>query len=287
MKRKLLGILSILLAVALLGSCAGHGFKLLLGGMNTVSSGTAFREPEYVDYSVCRMYYASFSPVERQAYRSVYNGFVSHDQKILLPKLTEDALSRVLDAVRLENPQILCTGTEYDYYVTGSSLVLMPIYTADAAAAERMAKALIARGKEIVAAAPADDPEATELYLHDVICALSDYGDGAFDTTAWGALMSGHAVCAGYTAAAKLLFDIAGLPSAVVSGTAKEGNAEIPHAWNAVSLNGSWLYLDVTWDDPAGEARRLDYFNLSEKELSRTHFGYNVPAVIPRLAVND
>ena len=233
-----------------------------------------------MDYPVCRMYYASFSPVERRAYRAVYNGLVSHDQKILLPKLTEDALSAVLDAVRLENPQILCIGTEYDYYVTGSSTVLMPEYTVDAAGAAQMAEALIARGKEIVAAAPAGDPEATELYLHDVICALSDYGDGAFDATAWGALMSGHAVCAGYTAAAKLLFDIAGLPSAVVSGTAKEGNSEIPHAWNAVSLDGRWLYLDVTWDDPVGGAERHDYFNVSDRELSRTHFGYSLPGVI-------
>ena len=289
MKRKFLGILSIVLALALLGSCAGQGIRLLLRGLGggPVVAGAAFKEPDYVDYTVCRMYYASFSATQRQAYRTVYNGLIAHDEKILLPKLTETALSEVLEAVRLENPQILCTGTEPSYYVTQTGVTLLPVYTMSAAQAQAYAKALIARGKEIVAAAPEGDARAMELYLHDVICMSSDYGDGENAATAYGALIRGCAVCAGYTAAAKLLFDIAGLPSAVVSGIAKEGDTEIPHAWNAVALNGEWLYLDVTWDDPIGGAERYDYFNLSEKELSRTHFGYNMPAGIPRLAVNE
>lgn len=282
MKRKILGILSILLVAALLGSCAGRGLRLLLGGFGAFSPpvGAPFREPEYVDYSVCRMYYASFSPAERQAYRAIYNGLNAHEDKIMLPKLSENALSGVLDAVRLENPQILCVGTEYTYYYTDTALALIPVYTLNAAQAEQMSKALIARGREIVAAAPAGNAEATELYLHDAICALSDYGEGKFASTAYGALMTGSAGCAGYTAAAKLLFDLAGLPSAVVSGTAMEGDSEIPHAWNAVSLNGRWVYVDITWDDPLGGAERYDFFNLSEKELSKTHFGYVLPGVI-------
>lgn len=282
MKRKFLGILSVLLAVALLGSCAGQGIRLLFGGFKGVSpaAGAAFREPAYVDYTVCRMYYASFTPAQRQAYRTVYNGLTAHEEKILLPKLTETALSEVLEAVRLENPQILCTGTEYSYYESAAGVMLLPDYTLSAAQADEMAKKLIARGKEIVAAAPQGDPGAMELYLHDAICAFSDYGDGALASTAYGALITGNAVCAGYTAAAKLLFDLAGLPSAVVSGTAREGELEIPHAWNAISLNGEWVYLDVTWDDPAGGAERYDYFNLTERELSRTHFAYSLPGII-------
>jgi hypothetical protein len=284
MKRKFLGILSIVLALVLLGSCAGQGIRLLLGGLGGFSpaSGAAFREPAYVDYNVCRMYYASFPPVLRQAYRTVYNGFVNHDEKILLPKLTETALSQVLEAVRLENPQILCAGTEYSYCQTGAGTVLFPVYTVSAAGAEAMARALIEKGRQIVSAAPEGDAEARELYLHDAICALSDYGDGAYAQTAYGALISGTAVCAGYTAAAKLLFDLAGQPSAVVSGTAKEGEHQIPHAWNAVALYGEWVYLDVTWDDPVGGGERHDYFNLTERELAETHFGFVLPGNIKK-----
>lgn len=89
-------------------------------------------------------------------------------------------------------------------------------------------------------------------------------------------------MCAGYTAAAKLLFDLAGQPSAVVSGTAKEGETQIPHAWNAVALYGEWVYLDVTWDDPVGGDERHDYFNLTERELAETHFGFVLPGNIKK-----
>ena len=279
MKRKLLGILALLFALALLGSCAGHGLRLLLGNAGAAApAAVTFREPDYVDYTVYRFYYASLTPAQRQAYCLVYNGMLAHSEKILLPNLTETALSEVLDAVRLENPQILCVGTEYTYYRQGAALYLIPTYTMTGAQSEAMARAVVQRGKEIVAAAGDLDAYEMELYLHDAVCALSVYEDGANAANAYGALISGKAVCAGYTAAAKLLFDLAGLPNAVISGMTKDGGEEAPHAWNAVAPDGEWYYTDVTWDDPIGGTGKCrDYFNVGEEELSRTHYGYVLP----------
>ena len=43
------------------------------------------------------------------------------------------------------------------------------------------------------------------------------------------------------------------------------------HVWNAVYLNGTWLHLDVTWDDPTtntGEDMLLhDYFLIDDSSL--------------------
>lgn len=64
--------------------------------------------------------------------------------------------------------------------------------------------------------------------------------------TAYGALINGKCVCAGYAGAFKLLADAAGLDSIVVTGILEGG---LNHAWNKVSIDGEWQILDVTNND--------------------------------------
>lgn len=64
--------------------------------------------------------------------------------------------------------------------------------------------------------------------------------------TAYGALINGKCVCAGYASAFKLLAEEAGLDSLVVTGML-EGN--INHAWNKVKIDGEWQVVDVTNND--------------------------------------
>lgn len=64
--------------------------------------------------------------------------------------------------------------------------------------------------------------------------------------TAYGALINGKCVCAGYSAAFKLLADEAGLESIVVTGFL-EGS--LAHAWNKVKIEGEWQIVDSTNND--------------------------------------
>lgn len=83
--------------------------------------------------------------------------------------------------------------------------------------------------------------------------------------TAYGALMNGKCVCAGYAAAFKLLADAADLECVVVTGTL-EGN--LPHAWNKVRIDGEWEILDVTNNDNEFMVNAL--LNLPEDAGQRT-----------------
>ena len=83
--------------------------------------------------------------------------------------------------------------------------------------------------------------------------------------TAYGALINGKCVCAGYAAAFKLLADAAGLECVVVTGTL-EGN--LPHAWNKVRIDGEWEILDVTNNDNEFMVNAL--LNLPEDAGQRT-----------------
>lgn len=63
---------------------------------------------------------------------------------------------------------------------------------------------------------------------------------------AYGALLNGKCVCAGYSAAFKLLAEAAGLDSIVVTGVLDGG---LSHAWNKVKIDDEWQIVDVTNND--------------------------------------
>ena len=78
--------------------------------------------------------------------------------------------------------------------------------------------------------------------------------------TAYGILINGKGVCAGYAGAFKLLGDKAGLNNIVVTGYLQ---GSLPHAWNRVELEEQWYSLDVTNNDNEFFVNGL--FNLSDK----------------------
>ncbi len=102
-----------------------------------------------------------------------------------------------------------------------------------------------------------------ELAINQYLCDTCEYDEAALENaeqhnyryvdsefndsfTAYGALINGRCVCAGYAGAFKILADAAGLECVVVTGTL-EGN--LPHAWNKVRIDGEWEILDVTNND--------------------------------------
>lgn len=64
--------------------------------------------------------------------------------------------------------------------------------------------------------------------------------------TAYGALVKNDAVCQGYAAAFHLILSHLDIPVVSDFGTAK-GQL---HVWNQVLIDGQWLYVDVTFNDP-------------------------------------
>ena len=66
-----------------------------------------------------------------------------------------------------------------------------------------------------------------------------------------GPILHGKSVCQGYAKAFEYFMDVLGIECELISGTANNGNGTwAGHAWNKVKIDGKWLYIDVTWDDP-------------------------------------
>ncbi len=83
--------------------------------------------------------------------------------------------------------------------------------------------------------------------------------------TAYGALVGKTAVCDGYARAYACILGELGIESTVV------GSSIMNHAWNLVSIDGSWYHADATWDDPVWDSiGRVShkYFLLSDAAIS-------------------
>lgn len=89
--------------------------------------------------------------------------------------------------------------------------------------------------------------------------------------TAYGCLINGRSVCAGYVRAFQMVLHRLGIPCSYENGVAGDES----HAWNMVELDGEAYYVDVTWDDTQrydgdGDAY-YTYFLVTSAMLEQDH----------------
>ena len=108
------------------------------------------------------------------------------------------------------------------------------------------------------------DPRKIIKIIHDYIINNTKYDKDRADNnviryrsnTAYGVLFEGYGICGGYTDAMALFLDYYDIPNFEI--------ASENHIWNAVYIDGQWLHLDLTWDDPI--------ISTGEEVLSDTYF---------------
>ena len=225
----------------------------------------------------------AYDQLVRGIYRTVPSQVISLEDA---ESLTEDELSRAVEIFASDYPECFWFEKSYRFASRkGKIMQILPDYSfADEALTEARAE-LDAAVQAILDGAPANaDRQAMTLYLHDAVADAVTYEKVGYHQTAYGALVDGRAVCAGYAAAYQLLLNRAGIPAWTVIGTSVDRVAEaesgsgdtettVLHAWNLVWLtDDACVYTDVTWDDAAGDAYTFhQYLNLSHAEIERDH----------------
>ena len=118
--------------------------------------------------------------------------------------------------------------------------------------------------------AGASDYQKSEI-LHDFVDDKTEYQQVGDHQSAYGALVLGKAVCAGYARAYQVLMNAVGIRCWYVSGESKNPSGIMEaHAWNLVWLDGKCVYTDVTWDDHR-PTNFHHYLNLSLDQISTDH----------------
>ncbi len=101
--------------------------------------------------------------------------------------------------------------------------------------------------------------------------------------TAYGPLLQGYAICNGYTDAMALFLDKMHIPNYKISSKT--------HIWNLVYIDGKWLNLDLTFDDPVYEngyeTISYQYFLITTPEmLNLDIINHNFDANMFKEAIN-
>ena len=198
-------------------------------------------------------------------------------------RIKPDDLDETVEMIISDHPDYFwfLGGYSYGYSsTTGNILRMSPKYTLSGKiiTEEEMLSARTVfhnKIKEILAqmhSEVGDSDYERALWIHDKVCELVEYEFGNNHQTAYGALVEGEAVCAGYARLYQYLLNCAGIDAWSVNGKSvvQKTNEYISHMWTIMWLDGHCLYSDVTWDDQSDEKYHM-YFALSYDQISVDH----------------
>lgn len=233
-----------------------------------------------------KFYYDNLSDTEKHAYNELISNVYTMPEKIRIPDLDKDGLDNVFSALLADNPDLFFVARRCTLISQGLYTYCAVEYYIDNETYLRQKSELEEVCKKVISSLPdTDDEFRKELAIHDYIIGNCTYRleeDEFVYSSSYGALVNGEAGCEGYSKATKLLMDMAGMESAVVSGVSSNSENEAGrHMWNAVRVNGDFYHLDCTWDDPVtdngNEMLTYSYFNLSDEMIADTHseFSYD------------
>lgn len=116
-------------------------------------------------------------------------------------------------------------------------------------------------------------------YINNLIVNICDYNSNLFEDltdanilnwSAYGVLNNNLAVCGGYANAVTVLCEEVGIPVIEVIGYAT--GSTVLHTWNEVYIDGEWLVIDTTANDPVGVNEHLDEYTQEELQDMHTKF---------------
>lgn len=198
------------------------------------------------------------SALEEYLARSMIDG----REKISLRAFPEAQNSEVLfdtmDKVMYQNPLILGVDQyEYNYF----TLNLAVSYDDSANVIKRKQQEIVTEAMRVVAATINESmsDEEKRKALYDYLDKNTRYDQDALDSaeannyedvddtyndsfTTYGIMVNKMGVCMSYAYTYKLLGDLAGIETIVVTGTLDS----VPHAWNKIKLDNEWLNVDPT-----------------------------------------
>ncbi|MBE6548441.1 MAG: hypothetical protein E7667_06175 [Ruminococcaceae bacterium] len=189
--------------------------------------------------------------------------------------ITEQELALGVKLFLSDHPECFFVNGGYGYstFEDGTVVSVSPNFDVSVSDIPYMRAQLDAVVEQILEAMPDGDNYAKALYLHDAVASHTEYVETGLHQSAYGALVSGKAICAGYASAYQLLLQRAGICAWTVTGMSidpSDGQPEA-HAWNMVMIeDGVCVYSDVTWDDQ-GEKLYRAYFNRTLEQMKSTH----------------
>ncbi len=234
-------------------------------------------------------YYFSHMDKHRQAvYQAMLKGVQNLEEEFLVPYSGAGQLYDVFFQMRLDHPEIFWVPAyRYRRYTDSPNAILVPEYLFDKGKVREHQKMMTSRMEKLARPAEMLTEWEKELYIHDFICRNVRYDKlkKPYSHEIIGPLGQGVGVCEGIAKTVKALCDRLGVWCMIpVCGNNPEKGIKYRHTWNILRINGSFVHLDVTFDNTLGkgdpDGLRYDYFNLDDRAVFRDHEPLIAPAPV-------
>ncbi len=230
-------------------------------------------------------YYSQLSEDDKQIYKEILSGLNSNTAEIYLHGDDADRANQILQYVMRDHPEIFWSdgsATTTSYSGLHSYTVMKANYQYDENARSSMQAQIDQAVAECLSGISQDASDYDKiLYVYEYIIHSVEYNlDASDNQNIYSVFVGKESVCAGYSKATQYLLQKLGVFCTYVIGTAGDDNQA--HAWNLVSCNGEYYYVDTTWGDPtflaeegeevaAEEKIAYDYMLCDETELFKNH----------------
>lgn len=228
--------------------------------------------------------HCAFDPAEHSEwYDDVCNQILNYQMSVSIPEnLKHSAAPWFIDSVMMDHPDAFWISTYYKSSTAKTTDFRFELNDKiDKDKLSEMHQQLLDKADEIISMIPdgASDYDKA-LFVHDYIAKNSEYDHPAaadpdvnpMAFNAYGCLIEGKCVCAGYARAYSLILKRLGIECCYSWGYPYSGES---HAWNYVMIDGKYYWVDVTWDDmdaenDGGPAVVHTYFMINDDMLRRT-----------------
>lgn len=190
-------------------------------------------------------------------------------------KLTSDEINDAYMLVHNDYPEFFWVKSSYSSMLdsnTNETVSISPVYTVSASDLPSFKKSFDEKAVTLTKDLSGKSDYEKALILHDRVASTVSYVSTSNDQNAYGALVEGKAVCAGYSKAYQLLLGKVGVSAwSVIGKSINPATKSLEnHEWNLVKLDSLYYYTDVTWDDQ-GKNLFHTYLNMSESQLKEKH----------------